>query len=76
MSNSASDNLVRSAAHPLRNTATDLDSLIDLAADASFALLGEASHGTLSTAAKKHKLHIESRKTEAGDRVYQTKIKN
>jgi len=32
--------------------------------------------GFLSTAAKKHKLHIESRKTEAGDRVYQTKIKN
>jgi hypothetical protein len=31
--------------------------------------------GFLSTAAKKHKLHIESRKTEAGDRVYQTKIK-
>ena len=31
--------------------------------------------GFLSTAAKKHNLHIESRKTEAGDRVYQTKIK-
>jgi hypothetical protein len=31
--------------------------------------------GFLSTAAKKHNLHIESSKTEAGDRVYQTKIK-
>jgi hypothetical protein len=31
--------------------------------------------GFLSTAAQKHNLHIESRKTEAGDRVYQTKIK-
>jgi hypothetical protein len=31
--------------------------------------------GFLSTAAKKYKLHIESRKTEAGDRVYQTQIK-
>ena len=31
--------------------------------------------GFLSTAAKKHDLHIESRKTEAGDRVYQAKIK-
>jgi uncharacterized protein DUF3489 len=31
--------------------------------------------GFLSTAAKKHNLHIESRKTQAGDRVYQTKIK-
>lgn len=30
--------------------------------------------GFLSTAAKKHKFHIESRQTEAGDRVYQTKI--
>ena len=31
--------------------------------------------GFLSTAAKKYKLHIESRKTEAGDRVYRTTIK-
>src|ERR671937_307848 len=47
MRNSASDNLlVRSAAHRLRNTTTDLDPLIDLTADATFALLGEASHGT------------------------------
>ena len=31
--------------------------------------------GFLSTAAKKYKLHIESRQTEAGDRIYRTKIK-
>jgi len=38
--------LLRSAAHRLGNSPADLDSLIDLAADASFVLLGEASHGT------------------------------
>jgi hypothetical protein len=37
--------------------------------------LSTSVRGFLSTAAKKHNLHIESRKTEAGDRVYQTKIK-
>ena len=31
--------------------------------------------GFLSTAVKRHHLYIESRKTEVGDRVYQTKIK-
>ena len=38
--------LIRSSAHTLSNTTTDLDPLIDLAADAGFVLLGEASHGT------------------------------
>src|SRR5215471_18043514 len=38
--------LLRSAAHTLKNAPTDFDPLIDLAADASFVLLGEASHGT------------------------------
>ncbi len=41
-----SDTLLRSAIHPLTNNPTDLDALIDLSADASFVLLGEASHGT------------------------------
>src|SRR5437762_3631668 len=38
--------LLRSAAHTLGTSSGDLDSLIDLAAEASFVLLGEASHGT------------------------------
>src|SRR4051794_31120352 len=38
--------LLRSAAHRLGNTASELDPLLDLAGDASFVLLGEASHGT------------------------------
>src|SRR6266568_4900233 len=47
MPNSNSDSLlVRSAAHSLSDATTDLDPLIDLAGNASFALLGEASHGT------------------------------
>src|SRR5207248_10289369 len=47
MLNAASDaDLLPSAAHTLGKTTTDLDPLLDLAADASFVLLGEASHGT------------------------------
>src|SRR6266567_4356049 len=47
MSNLAPETpLIRSAAHTLSNAATDLDPLIDLAADAAFVLLGEATHGT------------------------------
>jgi len=38
--------LVREAAHPLTGSATDYDSLLELIGDASFVLLGEASHGT------------------------------
>src|SRR5437899_9728212 len=38
--------LIREAAHPLSGDASALDPLIDLAADASFVLLGEATHGT------------------------------
>src|SRR6266404_4178224 len=38
--------ILRSAAHRLTVIPGDLDPLIDLAADASFVLLGEASHGT------------------------------
>src|SRR5436305_2580804 len=38
--------LLESAAHRLNGAAADLDPLIDLAGDASFVLLGEASHGT------------------------------
>src|SRR5438270_8991822 len=37
---------LRTAAHKLGGDRRDLDPLIDLAADASFVLLGEASHGT------------------------------
>jgi erythromycin esterase-like protein len=43
---SADTHLLRAAAHRLGDSPADLDSLIDLAADASFVLLGEASHGT------------------------------
>src|ERR1700704_2693025 len=38
--------LLRNAAHPLSDGKSALDPLIDLAGDASFVLLGEASHGT------------------------------
>src|SRR6266496_1810156 len=38
--------LLRSAVHPIAGAGSKLDPLIDLAADASFVLLGEASHGT------------------------------
>jgi erythromycin esterase-like protein len=37
---------VREAAHPLTGAAEDYDPLMDLAGDARFVLLGEASHGT------------------------------
>jgi erythromycin esterase-like protein len=39
-------NAVREAAHPLTGAADDYDPLMDLAGDARFVLLGEASHGT------------------------------
>src|SRR2546423_5077817 len=42
----SSTQLLRSALHRLQGGRTDLDPLIDLAADAGFVLLGEASHGT------------------------------
>ena len=38
--------LLRSAAHRFTGNEADLDALIDLAGDAKFVLLGEASHGT------------------------------
>ena len=38
--------LLRTAAHPLSNGKSALDPLVDLTGDASFVLLGEASHGT------------------------------
>ena len=38
--------LLRAAAHRLSDGKSALDPLIDLAGDASFVLLGEASHGT------------------------------
>src|SRR5206468_9697638 len=38
--------LLRSAVHPIAGAGSNLDPLIDLAGDASFVLLGEASHGT------------------------------
>ena len=38
--------LVRLAAHPLRNSTEDYDPLMSLIGDAQFVLLGEASHGT------------------------------
>ena len=37
---------VREAAHPLTGAAEDYDPLMDIAGDARFVLLGEASHGT------------------------------
>jgi erythromycin esterase-like protein len=41
-----SQTLLRSAAHTIEGKAGDFDALVDLAADASFVLIGEASHGT------------------------------
>src|SRR5438067_9381803 len=38
--------LLRSAVQPIGGAGSQLDPLTDLAADASFVLLGEASHGT------------------------------
>ena len=38
--------LVRDAAHPLTGASHDYDPLLDLAGDAQFVLIGEASHGT------------------------------
>src|SRR5437764_977845 len=38
--------LLREAAHPLSHGRPALDPLIDLAGDASFVLIGEATHGT------------------------------
>ena len=38
--------VLQSAAHHLSGVETDFDPLIDLAGEASFVLLGEASHGT------------------------------
>src|SRR5271157_5133955 len=37
---------VRTAAHPLRGTADDYDSLLEFIGDKRFVLIGEASHGT------------------------------
>src|SRR5438445_4100629 len=45
MSGNAQD-LLRQAVHRLSGLPEDLDPLIELAADASFVLIGEASHGT------------------------------
>ena len=42
----SSTQLLRSALHHLQDARSDLDPLIDLAGDAGFVLLGEASHGT------------------------------
>src|SRR6266540_4539698 len=38
--------LIRTAAHPINGVDNDFDALIDLAGDALFVLLGDASHGT------------------------------
>jgi erythromycin esterase-like protein len=38
--------LLQSAAHRFSGRKDDFDSLVDLAGDAAFVLLGEASHGT------------------------------
>lgn len=38
--------LLCQAAHPLRNTQSDYDTLLDLVGDRRFVLIGEASHGT------------------------------
>jgi erythromycin esterase-like protein len=46
VSKSPSPDLLRAAAHPFAEGRIALDRLIDLAGDASFVLLGEATHGT------------------------------
>lgn len=46
MPNSPNLELLRNAAHPLSSRNRSLDPLVHLAGDASFVLLGEASHGT------------------------------
>src|SRR5207253_7463988 len=38
--------LIRTAAHAMKGVDNDFDALVDLAGDALFVLLGEASHGT------------------------------
>lgn len=44
--NSMPVQVIRDAAHRIEGVATDYDPLMDLAGDARFVLLGEASHGT------------------------------
>jgi erythromycin esterase-like protein len=44
--NGSETDLVRTALHPIQTAAQEVDPLIHLAADSSFVLLGEASHGT------------------------------
>jgi erythromycin esterase-like protein len=46
MRDSTAPDVLRSALRPLAGTNPDTDALIDLAGDANFVLLGEASHGT------------------------------
>jgi erythromycin esterase-like protein len=45
-SDSATAQAIRATAHPLTGRTADLDPLLDAVGDASFVLLGEASHGT------------------------------
>src|SRR5437773_2008113 len=45
-SNRQNVRLLQAAVHPLSGIKGDFDSLVDLAGDAVFVLLGEASHGT------------------------------
>lgn len=56
--------LLRSALHSLSGAATDFDPLIDLAGEAAYVLLGEASHGT-------HEFY--SRRAEITKRLIQEK---
>jgi len=37
---------IQATAHPLKGTARDYDSLLEMIGDAPYVLLGEASHGT------------------------------
>src|SRR3712207_419667 len=49
MADKITDNLleaIRQAARPLKGTATDYDSLLEMVGDTRVVLLGEASHGT------------------------------
>ena len=44
-------NAIRQSAHPLTGETTDFDPLFKMIGDSRFVLLGQASHGTMSSIA-------------------------